>query len=91
MQRKLSTWASRSSKNIMKVINIVEAKTRLSEILEQVAKGEEVILGKYGHPIAVLSPYKANRQKRKLGTLQGKGKYKMAQDFDVTLQFLHLK
>jgi prevent-host-death family protein len=69
----------------MKVINVFDAKTRLSEILEQVARGEEFILGKYGEPIAVLSPYRAHHKKRKLGSLKGKGKYKMAEDFDAPL------
>lgn len=67
----------------MKVINVFEAKTRLSEILEQVAAGEEVVLGKHGNPIAVLVPYKKKGKKRRLGTL--KGKYKMAADFDAPL------
>jgi prevent-host-death family protein len=67
----------------MKIINVFEAKTRLSEILEQVAKGEEVILGKHGRPVAILSPYRNKASKRKLGTL--KGQYKMSEDFDEPL------
>ena len=43
----------------MKTINIHEAKTHLSRIIERVARGESVIIGKAGKPMAVLSPYAA--------------------------------
>ena len=67
----------------MKLINVFEAKTHLSEILERVVKGEEIIIGKYDQPIAILMPYRIKLKKRKLGGL--KGKYRMDQDFDAPL------
>ncbi len=36
-------------------VNIHEAKTQLSRLLVRVAGGEEIIIAKAGHPIAVLS------------------------------------
>ncbi len=38
-------------------VNIHEAKTTLSKLLERVANGEEIIIAKAGKPIAVLSPF----------------------------------
>lgn len=38
------------------VVNIHEAKTHLSRLLERVLKGEEIVIVKAGRPVAVLSP-----------------------------------
>ena len=65
----------------MKTINIHEAKTHLSQILERVARGESVIIGKAGKPMAVLIPYAATQQARKPGSM--KGKIQIADDFDA--------
>ena len=65
----------------MKTINIHEAKTHLSQIIERVAGGESVIIGKAGKPMAVLSPYVATRRPRKAGSM--KGKIHIADDFDA--------
>jgi len=67
----------------MKVINVFEAKTRLSQILDQVCQGQEIVIGKYGEPIAVLIPYRPKTKKRKLGGL--KGKLRISDDFDAPL------
>lgn len=37
-------------------VNIHQAKTHLSKLLERVANGEQIIIAKAGKPIAVLSP-----------------------------------
>lgn len=65
----------------MKVINIHEAKTHLSRIIERVSCGESVIIGKSGKPVAVLSPYPLSSTKRRPGTL--KGKIEITSDFDT--------
>ncbi len=65
----------------MDTINIHEAKTHLSRILERVAGGESVIIGKAGKPVAVLSPYVAADSARKAGSM--KGKIWIADDFDA--------
>ncbi len=52
----------------MKVINVHEAKTQLSKLLEQVKSGEEIIIGKYGKPYARLVPFE--KGERPLGILK---------------------
>lgn len=42
---------------IMTTVNIHEAKTHLSRLLEQVRAGERVIISKAGVPVAELTPY----------------------------------
>ncbi|MGD0603177.1 MAG: type II toxin-antitoxin system prevent-host-death family antitoxin [Streptosporangiaceae bacterium] len=40
-------------------VNIHEAKTHLSRLLEQVAAGERVVISKAGRPVADLVPHRA--------------------------------
>lgn len=40
----------------MQTISAIEAKTHFSVLLEQVEKGEQVIITKHGHPVAKLIP-----------------------------------
>ena len=54
------------------VINIHEAKTHLSRIVEEVAGGREVIIGKAGKPMARLVPLVAKAKPKRFGTLKGK-------------------
>lgn len=65
----------------MKTINVHEAKTHLSRILDRVASGESVIIGKAGKPVAVLSPYAPSTKSRKPGSL--KGRIRISGDFDA--------
>jgi len=67
----------------MQTINIHEAKTHLSRLLEQVAVGEEIVIAKAGKPIARLVPLEAPPKKRQLGLL--KGKLNVPDDFDAPL------
>lgn len=66
-----------------RVINIHEAKTHLSKIVDDVAAGAEVIIAKAGKPMARLSPISARAQPKKLGLL--KGKIKVPDDFNAPL------
>ena len=54
-------------------VNIHEAKTHLSRLLEQVAAGERVIISKAGEPIAELVPHQ--RTKVVFGGLKGQVRY----------------
>lgn len=54
----------------MRIINVHEAKTHLSKILDQVHAGEEVILAKAGRPYAKLVPISQD-QRRHLGFVPG--------------------
>jgi prevent-host-death family protein len=65
------------------VINIHEAKTHLSRIVDEVAAGAEVIIAKAGKPMARLSPIHASAKQKKLGQL--KGKIKVPDDFNAPL------
>jgi prevent-host-death family protein len=56
----------------MRTVNIHAAKTHLSSLLEEVRKGEEVVIAKAGKPIARIVPIDAPAGKRKLGVLRGK-------------------
>lgn len=66
----------------MQITNISEAKASLSKLIEQVLKGEEVIIGKAGRPVAKLVPYTQDTSPRTLGVGQWKGKIWIADDFD---------
>lgn len=48
----------------MESIGAFDAKTRLSELLERVAKGETFIITRHGHPIARLVPETARDPER---------------------------
>ena len=54
------------------IINIHHAKTHLSRIIEEVAAGKEVIIGKGGRPMARLVPLLPPVRPKKLGTLKSK-------------------
>ena len=56
----------------MQIINIHQAKTNLSRLIEKSLKGEEVIIAKAGKPVVKLVPYKKKLKPRKLGLLKGK-------------------
>lgn len=65
-------------------VNIYEAKTRLSELVDQASRGETVIIAKAGTPMAKLAPL-ASGTKRKLVFGLMKGKIEIADDFDAPL------
>jgi len=54
-------------------VNIHEAKTHLSRLIEQVTQGQEVIIAKAGRPVVRLMPFDGPPAKRRLGGLAGKG------------------
>lgn len=64
----------------MKMINMHQAKTHLSRLIARVLQGEEIIIGKAGHPVAKLTAYDISEKPRPLGLW--KGKVKIAKDFD---------
>lgn len=63
-------------------INMHEAKTELSRLVERALRGEEVIIARAGVPVVRLVPV-VNRAQRKLG--QWAGQVRMADDFDAPL------
>jgi prevent-host-death family protein len=67
----------------MRTINIHEAKTHLSRLVDEVVAGEEVMIAKAGKPMAKLIPFLPATKKRKLGLLTGK--LTIPADFDAPL------
>lgn len=66
-----------------RTVNIHEAKTHLSRLVEQAAAGEEIIIAKAGKPVARLVPLEARPRPKRLGLL--KGKVRVPDDFDDPL------
>jgi prevent-host-death family protein len=70
------------------VVNIHEAKTHLSRLLEAVERGDEVVIARAGKPIATLSPYVPPRRKiLPPGSLQG-ADWVIPDDFDEPIDDL---
>lgn len=61
-------------------VNIHEAKTRLSQLLQQVEMGNEIIISRANKPIARLIAYQEKPIKRRLG--EAKGMAEIMPDFD---------
>ena len=68
------------------VINVYEAKTNLSKLLNRVEQGEEVVIGRSGRPVARLVAYRPRRAPRTPGRL--KGQIDLAEDFADTPEWL---
>lgn len=66
-----------------KTINIHEAKTHLSRLVDQAAAGKEIVIAKAGKPMARLVPLVQEPKPKKFGLL--KGKIWIAEDFDAPL------
>jgi prevent-host-death family protein len=62
------------------VVNIHEAKTHLSRLVERVESGEEVVIARAGRPVARLVPLGRRTKPRVLGSLRGQ--IRMAPDWD---------
>jgi prevent-host-death family protein len=66
----------------VKIVNIYEAKTRLSQLVEQAAAGEDVVIARAGRPVARLTRLQKTR-KRRLGRLDGR--FRIPDDFNRPL------
>jgi len=64
----------------MTTFNMHEAKTHLSRLVEQAAKGETVIIAKAGKPMAKLVAVEAPVRKSRIGFLEGQ--FLIPDDFD---------
>lgn len=64
-------------------VNVHEAKTHLSRLLNRVAAGEEIVIARSGKPIAALVPLGAATQDRKAGS--ARGRITVREDFDAPL------
>ena len=67
----------------MKQVNIHQAKTQLSKLVDLAAGGREIVIAKAGKQVARLVPYARPREARRPGLL--KGKIRVKKNFDAPL------
>jgi prevent-host-death family protein len=67
----------------MRQVNIHEAKTHLSKLVEEAAAGEPFIIAKAGKPMVMVTPLQQEpkKEQRRLGFMRGK--FKVPEDFDT--------
>ena len=54
-------------------VSVAEAKSRLTQLIQSVERGERVTICRHGHPVADLVPAKPDERRSPLfGTLRGK-------------------
>lgn len=63
-------------------VNMHEAKTHLSRLIDRAAAGEEIVIARAGKPVARLVPYAEPQPDRVLGA--ARGQVSVAPDFDET-------
>ena len=67
----------------MTQINIHEAKTQLSRLIQAALSGEEIIIAKDHKPLVRLVPLEQPKARRELGS--ARGQIKLSEDFDAPL------
>lgn len=67
----------------MATVNIHEAKTNFSKLIDAVGQGEEIVIAKAGKPAARLVPVNEKKTVREPGSL--KGKIVVSDDFSAAL------
>jgi antitoxin (DNA-binding transcriptional repressor) of toxin-antitoxin stability system len=67
----------------MRKVNIYEAKTRLSELVQEAAAGRDVVIARAGRPVARLTRLVGTTRKRRLGLLNGR--FRIPDDFNRPL------
>ncbi|MBW2263657.1 MAG: type II toxin-antitoxin system Phd/YefM family antitoxin [Deltaproteobacteria bacterium] len=67
----------------MTKVNVHEAKTHLSRLLERVEAGEEIVIARAGKPVARLLPFDEGQPPRVPGT--GREEIRIGDDFDDDL------
>ena len=68
------------------IINDYEAKANFSKLLDRVADGEEIVIGRAGKPLARLVPFRPKREPRVPGEFAGR--IRMTKDFDAAPDWL---
>ena len=67
-------------------VNLYEAKTQLSSLVDRAARGEEIVIAKAGRPVARLTALTPRTEPRELGVW--KGRIRIGKDFDEPLTSL---
>jgi len=65
-------------------VNIHQAKTQLSKLIQKAINGEEVIIAKHNKPVVKLVQLKTETIERKIGS--ARGQVKISPDFDKPLE-----
>lgn len=68
---------------LMDTVNVYDAKTHLSQLLDKAASGEDVVVCRNGKPVARITRLENSKRPIKFGVL--KGKLRVADDFDAPL------
>ena len=67
----------------METVNLYEAKTNLSRLVDQANAGEHIVIAKGGKPMAMLMPLTAKKRTIRYGLM--KGQFEVPDDFDAPL------
>ena len=67
----------------METVNIYDAKTRLSQLVDKAASGEDVVVSRNGKPLVRITRLEEAKRRVKFGVL--KGKVTVRDDFDAPL------
>ena len=65
----------------MRTVNMHEAKSQLSALVQQALDGEDVVIARAGRPLVRLVPFQEAKAPRQPGQL--KGQIRLADDFDA--------
>jgi prevent-host-death family protein len=68
----------------MPTVNIYDAKTQLSKLVDLASSGTDVVIARAGKPVARLTTIQEPKQPYRLGLLKEKGGW-LADDFDAPL------
>ena len=67
----------------METVNLYEAKTNLSRLVDQASAGEQIVIAKGGKPMAMLTPLTPKKRTIRYGLM--KGQFEVPDDFDAPL------
>jgi prevent-host-death family protein len=85
----MQTRLGQSEAGTVETVNIYEAKTRLSQLVDRAANGEDVVVSRNGKPLARITRLDSPKRRVKFGVL--KGKLSIPEDFDAPLPARVLK
>ena len=67
----------------METVNIYDAKTRLSQLVDKAAAGEDVVVSRNGKPLVRITQLEGQKRRITFGVLRGK--VRVAPDFNAPL------
>lgn len=67
----------------METVNIYDAKTHLSKLVDKAAAGEDVVIGRHGKPLVRITRLESSKRPIRFGLLEGR--LSIPADFDAPL------